>query len=179
MNEQQIQTNLNQPETNFSLNESLLSNSSNIYEYIGARRKFLPGIEKIFDLTNTGTFYGPTFYLVQCKLRLKTYSLTTHLNYERYTKYYVERLEGEYDGSIDNCKITCAYTTFSYMDAAQTEDTDSTYRSIDLKVGESKFISSKYRKQTGGEVIVNLFRHSRSLNSVSGLKSGTVQDIWE
>ena len=154
-NSNQPETNSNQPLTNLTLNESLLSNTSYIYEYIGARRKFLPGIEKIYDLTKTGTFYGPIFYLGQCKLRLKTYALVTiHLNYERYTKYFVERLEGEYDGLIDNCIITCAYTTFSYMNAAQTEDTDSTYRSIDLKVGESKVISSKYWKQSGGEVIV-------------------------
>ena len=157
-NANQPKTDSNQPETNLTLNESLLSNASYIYKYIGARRKFLPGIEKIYDLKKTGTFYGPTFYLGQCKLRLKTYArVPTHLNYERYTKYYVERLEGEYDGLIDNCIITCAYTTFSYKNTAQTEDTDSTYPSIDLKVGESKLISYKYWKQSGGEVIVKFY----------------------
>ena len=157
-NSNQLETNSNQPETNLTLNESLLSNTSYIYEYIGARRKFLPGIKKIYNLTKTGTFYGPTFYLGQCKLRLKTYALvTTHLNYERYTKYFVERLEGEYDGLIDNCIITCAYTTFQYMNPAQTQDIDSTYPSIDLKVGESKIISYKYWKQSGGEVMVKFY----------------------
>ena len=150
--ENNIKANANQPETNLTLNESLLSNASYIYEYIGARRKVLPGIEKIYDLIKTGTFYGPIFYLGQCKLRLKTYALvTTRLNYERYTKYYVERLEGEYDGLIDNFIITYVYIFFSYMDAAQTEDTDSTYPNTDLKVGESKLISNKYWENSEGK----------------------------
>ena len=70
-NANQPKTNSNQLETNLTQTESLLSNTNYIYKYIETRRKVLPGIEMIYDLTNTGTFYGPTFYLGQCKLDSK------------------------------------------------------------------------------------------------------------
>ena len=71
VNSDQTESNSHQIKSNLQLIESLLSNTSYIYEYIEERGKVLPGIEERYDLTKTGTFYGPTFYLRQCKLRLR------------------------------------------------------------------------------------------------------------
>ena len=132
-----------------------MSNASYIYEYIEKRGKFLPGIEKTYDLTKTGTSYGPTFSLRQCKLRLK--AVVTSSGSNIIAIYYVERLEGVYDDSIDNCRITYAYTTFRYMGATQPEDTYSNDSSTDLKVGDSKFISLKYWEISEGKIIVKFY----------------------
>ena len=43
------------------------------------------------------------------------------------------------------------------MNAAQTEDTDSTYPNTDLKVGDSKLISYKYWENSEGKIIVKFY----------------------
>ena len=150
-----IKAHANETQNNLQIIEPLLSNASYIYEYIEARGKFLPGIEKTYDLTKTGTSYGPTFSLRQCKLRLK--AVVTSSGSNRIAIYYVERLKGEYDDSIDNCRITYAYTTFRYMGATQPEDTYPNDSSTDLKVGDSKFISLKYWEISEGKIIINFY----------------------
>ena len=126
-----------------------------IYKYIGARGKVLPGIEWIYNLEKPGTFYGPTFYLGQCKLRLK--AEVTNYGTTIRARYYVERLKGVYDNTIDNCRITYSYASYWYLDATQPEDTDSYNSSTDLKVGDSKLISYNYWENSGGEVIVKFY----------------------
>ena len=91
-------------------------------KYIGARRKVLRGIEWINNVGKTGTFYGPTFYLEQCKLTLR--AVVTNYGTTKRARYYVERLKGVYDDSIDNCRITYSYISYWYLGATQPEDTD-------------------------------------------------------
>ena len=157
-NSQQTESNSDQTESNLQLIESLLFNASYIYKYIEARGKVLPGIEWIYDLNELGFIYGPSFYLEQCKLRLRADAqVTTYQEYERLTGYYLERLEGKYDYSIANCTVEFVYTTFGYLDGTQSENADSTYPNTNLKVGESKLISYKYWENSGGEVIVKFY----------------------
>ena len=85
-----------------SLGNSIRTNSEQIsylkdsslysYEYIRERRKFLLGIEWRYDLQEIGTLSGPTFYLGQCRLRLKA-EITNYRISMVYARYYVERLE--------------------------------------------------------------------------------------
>ena len=153
-NSNQTESNSNKIESNSQQLESLLFSLGYIYKYIEERGKVLPGIERIYNLNENETFYGPTFYLKQCKLRLKTivivktYLLTGHL---------VERLEGEYDGPISNCRITYSYTTFWYLDATQPETGYPNYSNINLEVGDSVLISLNYWDGTEGKGIVRAY----------------------
>ena len=94
-NSEQIAYNSEQIKSNLQLIEYLLSNAGYIYKYIEERGNILPGIKWIYNLGKTGTFYGPTFYLEQCKLRLK--AVVTNYRTAKRAIYYVERLKGEYD----------------------------------------------------------------------------------
>ena len=127
----------------------------NDYKYIGARGNVLPGIEWIYEVEKTGTFYGPTFYLEQCKLRLK--AVVTNYRTTKRAKYYVERLEGEYDDTIDNCRITYSYASYWYLGATQPEDTDSYNSNTDLKVGGSRTIGGIYWRNTNRKVVVRVY----------------------
>ena len=124
--------------------EYIRDNSAYIYEYVEARGKVLLGIEWIYDLKETGYFLGPTFYLKQCKLRLIA-RVWRYLFDENIVVagYYVDRLEGKYDDSIDICKITYTYATYWYLDAIEPEYTYSSDSNMDLKVGNSVRITSK------------------------------------
>ena len=106
-------------------------------------------------MENTGTFYGPTFYLEQCKLRLK--AVVTNYGTAKIASYYVERLKGEYDDTIDNCKITYSYISYWYLGATQPEDTDSYNSNIDLKVGGSRTIGVVYWRYTNRKVVVKVY----------------------
>ena len=123
-----------------------------IYEYIEERGKVLPGIEWIYDVEKTGTFYRPTFYLEQCKLRLK--AEVTNYGTTIRASYYVERLEGEYDDTIYNCRITYTHISYWYLDAIEPEDTDSYNSNTELKVGDSRTIGVVYWKKTNRKVVV-------------------------
>ena len=152
-----INSNLQQIEASLQLIESLLSNASYIYEYIEERGKALLGIEWIYNLNETENLYGPTFYLGQCKLSLRAVAeATNEPNYEIYTKYYIERVEGKYD-SVVSCIITYTYTTLSTMDNAQHEDTRSYDPNADLSVGESIPISSNYWANLEENCIVRVY----------------------
>ena len=125
------------------------------YKYIVARGNVLRGIEWKYNVENTGTFYGPTFYLEQCKLRLIAV-VTNHGTAER-ASYYVERLKGEYDDTIDNCRITYSYASYWYLGATQPEDTDSYNSNTDLIVGGSRTIGYKYWGNTNRKVVVRAY----------------------
>ena len=152
-NSAKIAVNSEQTESNLQLIGSLLSNTSYIYEYIEVRGKVLPGIEERYDLTKTGTFYGPTFYLRQCKLRLRAKINGLH----EYAEYYVDRLKGEYDDSIANCRITFTYASFWYMNATQPEYTIPIDLNTELKVGGSQTIGVVYWKNTNRKVVVRVY----------------------
>ena len=126
------------------------------YKYIGARGNVLRGIEWIYDVEKTGTFYGPTFYLRQCKLRLKAV-VTNYDGTTKRARYYVERLEGEYDDTIDNCRITYSYASYWYLDATQPADTDSYNSNTDLIVGGSRTIGYTYWRTTNRKVVVRVY----------------------
>ena len=125
-----------------------------INKYIEARGKFLQGIEWIYNLEKTGTLYGPTFYLGQCKLRLK--AVVTKWTAKR-ARYYVERLKGEYDDTIDNCRITYSYASYWYLGATQPEGTDSYNLNTELIVGGSRTIGYKYWRYTYRKVVVRVY----------------------
>ena len=127
----------------------------NYYKYIGARGNVLPGIEWIYNVEKTGTFYGPTFYLEQCKLRLK--AVVTNYGTTKRASYYVERLEGVYDDTIYNCRITYSYISYWYLGATQPEDTDSYNSNTDLKVGGSRIIGVVYWRNTNRKVVVRVY----------------------
>ena len=150
-----IAVNSHQTESNLQLIESLLSNAGYIYEYIGARRKALLGIEWIYNLTKTGTFYGPTFYLGQCKLRLK--AVVTSSWTAKRARYYVERLKGEYDDTIDNCRITYSYASYWYLGATQPKYTYPYNLNTELKVGGFRTIGYKYWRNTNPKVVVRAY----------------------
>ena len=156
VNSSQPETNANQPETNLQLIDSLLSNVSYIYKYIVARGKVLPGIEWTYNVEKTGTFYGPTFYLEQCKLTLKAV-VTNYGSSWLNTLHIVERLEGKYDDSVVNCKITYTYTISWHLGDTQPEDTESYNLNRYLEVGDSAYISSTYWDNTEAEVIVRAY----------------------
>ena len=138
--------------------ESIFSSLGYIHEHIEERGKILLGTQWIHDLKENGWFYGPTFYLKQCKLRLKVYArATTYQNHKRYTGYYVERLEGEYDDVINNCKITYIFISFWYLDDIQPKDTDSSDFNINLKVGDSKSFSYTYWDFPDGRALVRFY----------------------
>ena len=106
-------------------------------------------------MRNTGTFYGPTFYLRQCKLRLK--AVVASSGTTKRASYYVKRLKGEYDDTIDNCKITYSYVSYWYLSAAQPEDTDSYNSNTDLIVGGSITIGNMVWKNTNRKVVVRVY----------------------
>ena len=154
-NSAEIAVNLDQTKSNLQLIEYLLSNAGYIYEYIGARGKVLPGIKWGNNVENTGTFYGPTFYLGQCKLRLK--AVVTSSWTAKRASYYVERLKGEYDDTIDDCIITYSYASYWYLGATQPEDTNSYNWIIELKVGGSQAIGVVYWRYTNRKVVVRVY----------------------
>ena len=127
-------------------------------EHIKERGKILSGTQWIHDLKENGWIYGPTFYLKQCKLRLKVNArVTTYQNYKKYTGYHVERLEGEYDDVINNCKITYTFISFWYLDDIQPKDTDSSDFNMNLKVGDSKAFSYTYWDNSDGRALVRFY----------------------
>ena len=102
--------------------------------------------------------------------------MSNKLNYQRYTTYLLERLEGKYNDSVIRCIITYTYTTLWYLGNAQPEDAHSNDTNTDLSVGEYVQISSNYWAKVEGKGIVRAYFDTVGLNSISGLKSGTVQD---
>ena len=154
-NSAKISVNSEQTKSNLQLIESLLSNACYIHKYIGARGKVLPGTEWIYNLGKTGTFYGPTFYLEQCKLRLK--AVVTNYRTTKRASYYVERLKGEYDDRIDNCRITYSHISYWYLGATQPEDRDSYNLNKELIVGDSRTIGVVYWSNTNPKVVVRAY----------------------
>ena len=126
-----------------------------INKYIGARGNILPGIEWIYDVEKTGTFYGPTLYLEQCKLRLK--AVVTNYGTTKRASYYVERLKGEYDDTIDNCRITYSHISYWYLEATQPADRDSYNLNKELIVGDSRTIGVVYWRNTNSKVVVRAY----------------------
>ena len=155
-NSAKIAVNSQQTKSNLQLIEYLLSNAGYINKYIEARGKFLQGIEWIYNVGKTGTFYGPTFYLGQCKLRLKAVVINYYGTSKR-ASYYVERLKGEYDDTIVNCRITYSHISCWYLDATQPEDTDSYNSNTDLIVGGSRAIGYTYWRNTNRKVVVRVY----------------------
>ena len=156
--ENNIKANSEGIKSNLELIEYLLFNGSYISKYIGERGKVLLGIEWIYNLNEIGTFYGPSLYLGQCKLRLTADAeLANYFYYKRYTEYRVERVEGKYNDSVVSCAITYTYTTLWYLGNAQSEDTKSYYWNKDLSVGDSIQISYNYWKYAEGKGIVRAY----------------------
>ena len=142
--------------------EQIASNSAKIdflkysdYKYIVARGKVLSGIEWTNNVEKTGTFYGPTFDLGQCKLRLK--AVVTNYGTAKRAIYYVERLKGEYDDSIDNCRITYSHISFGYLGATQPKYIYSYNSNTDLKVGGSRTIGVVYWRYANRKVVVKVY----------------------
>ena len=156
VNSDQIDFNSQQAKYNLQLIVTLLSNAGYIYKYIEERGKVLSGIEWIYNVEKIGTFYGPTFTLEQCKLRLKAV-VTSYYRTTKRARNYVERLKGEYDDTIGTCRITYSYSSFWYLEATQPEETDSDHSNTELKVGDSRNIGYMYWEYTNPKVIVRVY----------------------
>ena len=134
--------------------EYIKGSTSHISEYIPGRGKVLPGIEWIHGLKYTGLFYGPTFYLGQCNLRLKAIVYSNAR-----TQYYVQRVNGEYDNSISSCRITYTYATYGYLDDIRPKYTSSGSNAY-LNVGNTNSLSTTYDyywQNTNKEVIIRAY----------------------
>ena len=154
-NSEQIAYNSEQIAYNSEQIDYLKDSVGYIYKYMEERGKVLTGIEWIYDLEKIETFYGPTFYLEQCKLRLK--AVVTNYGTAKGASYYVKRLKGEYDDTIDNCRITYSYISYWYLGATQPEYTDSSNSNTDLKVGDDRTLGYMYWKNTNRKVVVRVY----------------------
>ena len=122
-----------------------------IEEYIEERGKIISGIEWIHGLQEKGFIYGPSFYLGQCKLRLKARLI------ERNAEYFIERSKGQYDTVMNSCSITYLYATYGYPDDTKPEYTSSSYKETNLDVGGIIFLSAKYWRFSERKIRVRVY----------------------
>ena len=120
------------------------SNSTYLHDYILDRGKTLEGVEWTHRNVRGETYYGPIFYLGNCKLRLHVYVSTYIKNSRRNTNYHVTRLKGDYDDVSDTCHITYIHLYSVNKQDNSRDNVMSGSVSEELKVGEKYVINSSF-----------------------------------
>ena len=153
---QLIQTNSHQIDSNLQLIKLIqLSNSGFLTDYIGSRRKALPGIAWVHDLGESGHIYGPTFYMGQCKMSLKAYIYTSGWNNSRkHAQYFVQRVSGLFDSSNSSCLITYTHASYGYLDDIKPQYIYSSESIRNLTAGNFYYLSNEYWKYTNNRKVI-------------------------
>ena len=120
------------------------SNSTYLHDYILDRGKTLEGVEWTHRNVRGETYYGPIFYLGNCKLRLHVYVSTYIKNSRRNTNYHVTRLKGDSDDVSDTCHITYIHLYSVNKQDNNRYNVMSGSVSEELKVGEKYVINSSF-----------------------------------
>ena len=118
----------------------LMSKSTYLHDYIQDRGKSLQGVEWTHRNVGGETYYGPIFYLGNCKLRIHVYVRTFVEDGRLDADYYVTRLEGDYDDVSITCHIT--YTNLYSVNIRDNNryNVKSRIKSKELKVGDEYWI---------------------------------------
>ena len=117
------------------------SNSTYLHDYILDRGKTLQGVEWTHRNVGGETYYGPTFYLGNYKLRLHVYVCLSVRNGRRDADYYVTRLKGDYDDVSDTCHITYIHLYSVNKQDNSRYNVKSRIVSKKLKVGDEYYIN--------------------------------------
>ena len=121
----------------------LMSNSY-LHDYILDRDKTLQGVEWTHRNVRGETYYGPIFYLGNCKLRLHVYVYLSVSDDRRDAYYYVTRLKGDYDDVSDTCHITYIHLYSVNERYFSWYNVESISVSKKLKVGDEYYINSSF-----------------------------------
>ena len=116
------------------------SNSPYLHDYIQDRDRTLQGVEWTHRNVRGETYYGPIFYLGNCKLRLHVHVYLSVSDDRRDANYYVTRLKGDYDDVSDTCHITYIHLYSVNKRYFSRDNVERINESVKLKVGEKCYI---------------------------------------
>ena len=140
VNEHSIQSNKQSIQSHDQSLRFLMSNSTYLHDYIQDIDKTLQGVEWTHRNVGDETYYGPIFYLDNCKLRLLVHMCPYVRAGRRDATYSVTRLKGDYDDVSDRCHITYIHLYSVNERDNNRYNVRGISESVKLKVGEKYLI---------------------------------------